>query len=102
MMEITTESFEIVCDACGEKITIWRDDLDADVSSYDHGENGMGEEIIYTIEHEIECPCCENVISFTITGNEYPVGAYDYDSCEIFGGEFVKKPSMGMVYFRDE
>ena len=102
MMEITTESFEIVCDTCGKKITIWRDDLDVDVSSYDHGENGMGEEIIYTIEHEIECPCCENVISFTITGNEYPVGAYDYDSCEIFGGEFVEKPSMGMVYFRDE
>ena len=46
MMEITTESFEIVCDTCGEKITIWRDDLDADVSSYDHGENGMGEEIM--------------------------------------------------------
>ena len=40
MMEITTESFEIVCDTCGEKITIWRDNLDVDVSSYDHGENG--------------------------------------------------------------
>lgn len=101
MMKITNKFLKIICDFCGEEISISSDDLDANTSSYDHGENGMGEEIIYTIEHEEVCSC-GNVIAFTITGCEYPVDAYDYDNFEISGGKFEEKPSMGIVYFWDE
>ena len=102
MMELIADSFDIRCCECGEQITIFKDDLDTDVSFYDHGENGMGVETIYEIRHELSCPKCGNNIEITITGNEYPEGAYDYDSAEISGAEFIETPSMGMVYYQDE
>lgn len=102
MMELIADSFDIRCCECGEQITIFKDDLDTDVSFYDHGENGMGVETIYEICHELRCPKCGNNIEITITGNEYPEGAYDYDSAEISGAEFIETPSMGMVYYQDE
>lgn len=90
MMELIADSFDIRCCQCGEQITIFKDDLDTDVSFYDHGENGMGVETIYEIRHEFNCPQCGNNIEITITGNEYPEGAYDYDSAEISGAEFIE------------
>lgn len=102
MMELISDSFDIRCCECGEQITIFKDDLDPDVSFFDHGENGMGIETIYEIRHELSCPQCGNNIEITITGNEYPEGAYDYDSAEISGAEFIETPSMGMVYYQDE
>lgn len=102
MMELIADSFDIRCCECGEQITTFKDDLDTDVSFYDHGENGMGIETIYEICHELSYPKCGNNIEITITGNEYPEGAYDYDSAEISGAEFIETPSMGMVYYQDE
>ncbi|MBR4290454.1 MAG: restriction endonuclease [Oscillospiraceae bacterium] len=102
MMELMAEAFTIRCHECGEVITIFKDDLDVEISFYDHGENGMGDEAIYDIQHETECPECGNKIEIAITGNEYPVGAYDYDNAEIFGADFIEVPSMGMVYYQDE
>lgn len=102
MMELTSDFFDIRCAECGERITIYKDDLDIEESFYDHGENGMGEEIIYDIRHELECPECGNDILVTITGSEYPVGAYDYDSADISGARFIDIPSMGIVYYREE
>lgn len=102
MMELTTDSFDIRCHECGEIITIFAEDLDVEVSSYDHGENGMGDEAIYDIRHDIECPECGNKIEISITGNEYPVGAYDYDSAKIGGADFIDVPSMGISYYADE
>ena len=102
MMELISDAFDIRCCECGEKITIFKDDLDSDVSFFDHGENGMGIETIYEIRHKLSCPQCGNNIEITITGNEYPEGAYDYDSAEISGAEFIETPLMGMVYYQDE
>ena len=62
----------------------------------------MGDETIYDIRHEFECPECGNDIVITITGSEYPVGAYDYDNADISGARFIDVPSMGIVCYRDE
>ena len=35
MMELIADSFDIRCCECGEQITIFKDDLDTDVSFYD-------------------------------------------------------------------
>lgn len=102
MMEVMLDYFDIRCHECGGIITLYKDELDVDVSFYDHGENGMGDETIYEIRHELECPECDNRISIEITGNEYPVGAYDYDHAEIYGADFIDIPSMGIVYYQDE
>ena len=101
MMELLSDSFDICCSRCGSIITVLKDDLEVDVSFYDHGENGMGDETIYDIRHEMECPECGNRIDIAITGNEYPVGAYDYDNARIFGANFIEVPSMG-IYYQDE
>ena len=101
MMELTTESFDICCCDCGAIIMVYKDELDMDVSFYDHGENGMGDETIYEIQHEMECPECGNLIKIVIIGNEYPEGVYDYDKAEICGADFIEMPSMGMVYYQD-
>ena len=98
MMNLTIESFNIRCCECGKRITIFKSDLDIEVSYYDHGDNCMGIEIIYEIQHEISCPKCGNDIEITFTGNEYPEGAYNDDDATISGAEFIERPSMGICY----
>lgn len=83
MMDLTMESFNVRCCECGERITIFKSDLDIEESCYDHGDNCMGIEIIYEIQHEISCPKCGNDIEITLTGNEYPEGAYNDDEATI-------------------
>jgi hypothetical protein len=67
---------------------------------YDHGENGMGEEIEYRHDGFIECDGCGNEISFRISGYEYPVGAFNYEDSEITGGSFDKEPHMCLTFIR--
>ena len=49
MMELSCDSFRVRCRRCHEVITVFADELEVEVSSYDHGENGMGDETIYDI-----------------------------------------------------
>jgi len=102
MMELISDYLHIRCCECDKQITISKNDLYPEVSFYDHGEDCMGIETIYELHHEIDCPQCGNDIEITITGNEYPEGAYNYDSAKISGAKFVETPSMGMVYYQDE
>ncbi len=102
MMELDRDSFDIKCDRCGEIITIYKDDIDFDISSYDHRDNAMGEELIYSAEFEVSCHRCNNKVLISVCGNEYPIGAYDYDESKIYGGSFIDKPSMCMKYYVDE
>mgnify|MGYP007077726381 CR=1 FL=1 len=44
--------------------------------------------IEYRYDGVIVCEECGNEIQFRISGFEYPVGAYNYDDYEIYGGEF--------------
>ena len=59
------------------------------------------DETIYDIQHDMECPECGADISIHITGNEYPVGAYDYDDSKVSGADFIDVPSMGITYYDD-
>lgn len=101
MMEITKDILRIRCNVCGEIIPVFRDDLDAEISSWDHGDNGMGVETEYLIREERDC-ACGNIISFTIRGYEYPVGAFDFEDYSIDGGTFIDTPNMEIVYFRED
>jgi hypothetical protein len=100
MMELFND-IVIRCSSCGEVIVLNKDDYEPDIYSYDHGENGMGEEIEYIFQDEIVCSC-RNRISFRISGFEYPIGAFDFESSEIFGGEFEEKPHMGVIYYAED
>lgn len=66
MMDLTMESFNVRCCECGKRITIFKSDLDIEVSCYNHGDNCMGIEIIYEIQHEISCPKCGNILKLLL------------------------------------
>lgn len=100
MMELF-DDLKIRCCSCGSMICLDKNAIDFEAYSYDHGENAMGEEIEYVIQDEVECDC-GNRISFRISGFEYPVGAFNYESNEIVGGDFVEEPHMGIVYFAED
>ena len=101
MMELLEDVF-IRCGRCGKITGIHKEDFDFESYVYDRGENGMGEEIEYRHEGGIECGNCGNEISFRISGYEYPVGAFNYEDCEIAGGRFEEEPHMGVIYSRDD
>ena len=98
MMNLLVD-IEIRCEKCGLIHVIPKDFLEPSVSSY---ERNMGDEIEYIIEDSIVCDECQNEIRFVIRGYEYPVGAYNYDDYEIFGGDFIQEPNMGIIYFQEE
>ena len=100
MMELLGD-IVIRCGSCGQVIALDKDSFEFEAYSYDHGENAMGEEIEYITQDEIMCSC-RNRISFRVSGFEYPVGAFNYGSKEIFGGEFEEDPSMGVVYYAED
>ena len=101
-MDLVENSFDVCCEECGDRISIFRDELEMDKSFYLHGEYGMGIEWLYTIEHEIVCPVCGNPIKICIQGSEYPEGAFNFSDAEISGAEFIEKPMFGILYYRDE
>ena len=49
-----------------------------------------------------ECPKCGREISYRISGYEYPLGAYEYEDNEIYGGDFDEEPQMAVVVCEDE
>ena len=100
MMELLGD-IVIRCDSCGEVLVLDKNDFEPETYSYDHGENAMGEEIEYIIQDEIVCSC-RNRITFRISGFEYPVGAFNYESHEIFGGSFEEYPHMAIIYYAED
>lgn len=101
MMEILSD-FSISCNTCGNVFRVSKFDLEFETSIYDHGDNCMGEEIDYLIEHSINCPYCNTEIAFKIFGSEYPIGAFDSEDSTIMGGIFIEKPHMGILYDIEE
>lgn len=92
----------IQCDKRGSIINILKDQIAFNVYRYEHGDNGMGDEMEYHYEDVIECDNCGNEILFKISGLEYPAGAFDYEYNEIKGGNFIREPHMIIVYSVDE
>lgn len=101
MIKLLEDVF-IRCDRCGKITRIRKEDFDFESHVYDRSENGMGEEIEYWHDDNIECDHCGNEISFRISGYEYPVGAFNNEACEIAGGRFEEEPHMGVIYSRDD
>lgn len=101
MMELLND-IEICCNRCGRTLTIDKNEIDFYTTSYDHGENGMGDEIEYSFEEEVECCHCGYNIGVRILGSEYPVEAFNYEDSEIVGGKFIIPPHMGIVYYDED
>ena len=94
-----SDNIHIQCSRCNHKFIIDKDFYEPNISYYDHGTNGMGEEVEYSIEDDIRCEICNNNISFKISGSEYPIGAFNSSDHSISGATFVSNPTFEMIYF---
>lgn len=101
MMDLLEDVF-ICCGRCRKVIEIRKEEIEFETYVFDHGEHGMGEEIEYLHEGYIECDHCGNEIFFKISGNEYPIGAFDNAFFEITGGTYREEPHMGVIYSQED
>ena len=86
----------IKCKKCGKIYHLEIDDFgDAETSSE---ERNMGYETQYTWEFQMECEKCNNLLTVTIEGWEYPVGIYNYDEFTTEGCLFIEKPELEIVF----
>lgn len=86
MKTLSTDSFLVRCDNCGNSIEVVSDDIDWEWECLGGDERSMGTENQYIAEHDIDCPNCGNEVHITFNVWEYPVGAYNYSDIEIDGG----------------
>lgn len=98
MMQLSDDVY-IKCNNCNHVNLVETDSLECNTSSY---ERSMGAEIQYDFYGEINCEKCNSWIEININGCEYPVGAFNYSSCDCSGGEFVSEPSVEMDYEFDD
>lgn len=86
MKTLSTDSFLVRCDNCGNSIEVVSDDIDWEWECLGGDERSMGTENQYIAEHDIDCPNCGNEVHITFNVWEYPMGAYNYSDIEIDGG----------------
>lgn len=68
------------------------------MDSYSY-ERNMGEEVEYVFSGECQCDHCRNRMTYRISGYEYAVGAYNYQSHEEAGCHFVWETSVEIGYY---
>lgn len=86
MKTLSTDSFLVRCDNCGNSIEVVSDDIGWEWECLGGDERSMRTENQYIAEHDIDCPNCGNEVHITFNVWEYPVGAYNYSDIEIDGG----------------
>jgi len=83
-----TGKASFICKKCGTVYSLKGDDFDFNAES--GSERGMGNEIQYISEHEIECAVCDQKIMLTFEVWEYPVGVINYTTHTASGASKVK------------
>lgn len=84
------------CKYCYAIIKPEIDDFDdPETSQY---ERNMGVEIEYTWEYAATCPSCNNDISVTVEGWEYPVGIFNYEESTSVGCLITEKPALEVEF----
>lgn len=81
MLKNFKKSFK--CPHCGKTFDLKLADYMEFSSASEHGEDGMGIENEYRVDHTEDCPLCKKEISITGFLYEYPEGAYNYDNLKI-------------------
>ncbi len=88
---ILTNDLYIICNHCGNRLVISKNDIESETSSY---ERKMGAEIQHDFYGDFNCERCTNEISFLISGYEYPIGIFNYQDYKINGGSFLVSPEL--------
>lgn len=74
----------VKCPHCGHEENVDLEDFMYDESSYEK-ENGMGPDLVYSINSEdcYECPECGHILKIKGWIREYPMGAYDSEDIKV-------------------
>lgn len=91
------QKIEIQCNKCRRIFRIDPEELAFQIS---YSNRPMGEDITYHCRDSFRCQC-GNIIDYDIQGTEYPVGAYDFDTSDCFGGKFIREPIWEVEYEPD-
>lgn len=83
---------EYECDACGDSGEIPIDDFSVECVGGD--DRGMGQENIYDVIYEFECPSCNSDISLNFQVSEYPLGMLNFTLNNSSGAETEGEPEL--------
>jgi len=72
MIELASESIDVLCGKCGLRHNILRKDYVKPTLEYFL--RSMGDEIEYIWHFRLDCPSCKNLNTFDIFAYEYPPG----------------------------
>jgi HJR/Mrr/RecB family endonuclease len=83
---------EYTCGECGDILSIPVDDFS--IEYIGGSERGMGQENIYEISYEFDCPECDYPISLNFEASEYPIESLSFVINNSKGAETSGEPSI--------
>nr|WP_315398332.1 hypothetical protein [uncultured Sphingobacterium sp.] len=86
----------VKCHRCFEKIDMEITDFEEFDAEY--YSRSMGNEIHYSWACDFNCPKCNNELSVTIEGWEYPVGMLNYEEVDSENCEIIDNPQLEIDY----
>lgn len=85
-------SINYICDVCGDNDDIPIEDFNIDCIG--GSERGMGQENIYEVRYDFDCPNCDNEISLNFEASEYPVEFLNFVLNNSTGAETTGEPDL--------
>jgi len=85
-------SINYICNECGDNDDIPIEDFNIDCVG--GSERGMGQENIYEIRYDFDCPNCDNEISLNFEASEYPVNSLSFVLNNSTGAETTGEPDL--------
>lgn len=89
------------CESCGKIHSYHKSEFNLDFDHIESSERSMGEENHYEAVEIFDCEC-GNQITATFEVWEYPVGAHNYDTITLEGGELLESFFFTIDFFQDD
>lgn len=99
--EIKGDYLRFKCDSCGRIHSYHKSEFDLDFDCIEISERSMGNENHYEATEVFDCEC-GNQIEANFEVWEYPVGAHNYDSVTLEGGELLESFYFTIDFFEDD
>lgn len=99
--DIKGDYLRFKCDSCGKIHIYHKSDFDLDFDCIESSERSMGNENHYEAIEIFDCEC-GNQITANFEVWEYPIGAHNYDSLTLKGGEILESFFFTIDFFKDD
>lgn len=99
--DIKGDYLRFKCDSCGKIHSYHKSDFNLDFDCIESSERSMGIENHYEAIEVFDCEC-GNQITVNFEVWEYPIGAHNYDSLTVEGGEILESFYFTIDFFKDD